>query len=157
MKQCFLLYILCTMFLVTIFTVSGAQGEDETPVFVGSKACVDCHEGEYGRFVEHSKKPHSWKSVAKMASNLKPFELKECYGCHTTGHGQHGGFVSYEETPHLAEVGCETCHGPGSLHAEFGDPATITRKPTMESCVVCHNPTRIAAFKFKPLLYSGAH
>ncbi len=140
-----------------LFQATHAQGSEETPIFIGSKACQDCHEEIYERFVTHSKKPHSWKSVDIMKSNLKPFELQECYDCHTTGHGQPGGFVSFEETPHLAEVGCETCHGAGSLHAETGDAETITRLPTIESCEVCHNSDRVEDFNFKPLLYSGAH
>lgn len=125
--------------------------------YVGSKACADCHAEQYERFAAHSKKPHSWRSVEIMRSNLKPAELQECYDCHTTGHGKPGGFVSYEQTPHLAEVGCETCHGPGSAHAEAGDTSLITRRPAIETCKTCHNETRVQDFNFKPLLFSGAH
>ena len=128
----------------------------EEATFIGSKACGECHEGEYSRFQTYSKKAKSWHSVSVMASKLTPEELRGCYTCHTTGHGK-GGFVDVDKTPHLADVGCETCHGPGGRHAESGDPADIRRTPRMEDCVTCHNSTRVKAFNFKPLIASGAH
>ena len=125
--------------------------------YVGSKRCASCHEQEYTRFQQHSKKARSWNSVVTMAPKLTQQELEGCYGCHTTGYGK-GGFVSYKDTPHLADVGCETCHGPGAAHVQSeGDPATITRSPTLEQCMVCHNENRIKAFNFTPLIHSGAH
>ena len=124
--------------------------------YVGSKACAQCHETEYAAYSQHSKKALSWKAVTKMASDLKPHELQTCYSCHTTGYGQ-GGFVSIEQTPHLADVGCETCHGPGKEHAESGDPTHIRRKITIKDCESCHNSERVGSFNFKPLVHSGAH
>lgn len=125
--------------------------------YVGSKACADCHEEQYEHFTTYSKKARSWKSIEIMASDLKPEELNECYDCHTTGHGK-GGFVSFEKTPHLADVGCETCHGAGSEHIEEnGDPDYITLTPDVASCKHCHNSSRIDDFNFKPLIHSGAH
>lgn len=130
-----------------------------TPVlasgYIGSAACKDCHAEAYDRFTRYSKKAHSWRSVSRMAPKLTPAELKACYECHTTGHGK-GGFVSIESTPQYADVGCETCHGPGAEHAASGDPAHIGR-PTMETCEACHSESRIRSFGFKPLLHSGAH
>lgn len=157
MRNFLFFLIAVAVFGPTVLQPSRACGSDDASVFVGSKTCAECHEEQYQRFMKHSKKPHSWESVAIMRSNLKPQELNECYDCHTTGHGKPGGFVSIEETPHLAEVGCETCHGAGSAHAESGDAAAILRKPTVESCEVCHNQSRVEDFNFKPLLYSGAH
>lgn len=129
----------------------------DAPVFVGSKACSQCHEEQYATFNKYSKKAHSWRSIAVMQPKLKPNELKECFECHTTGYGKPGGFVSEQATPDLAQVGCETCHGPGSAHAESGDPKLIRRKPELATCQACHNSQRIEDFGFKPLVYSGAH
>jgi len=127
-------------------------------VFVGIEVCQDCHEEQYERFTKYSKKAHSNRSVQVMAPDLTDAELKQCYTCHTTGYGQPGGFVSYEETPHLGIVGCETCHGPGHEHVESGgDADLIQRTMTMEDCETCHNAERVQAFNFKPLIYSGAH
>ena len=124
--------------------------------YVGSKACADCHEDEYASFSSNSKKATSWKSVEIMASDLTAEEVQGCYECHTTGYGQ-GGFTTYKETPHLSDVGCETCHGPGAEHAETGDPESIQRKPSIQTCETCHNSDRVAAFNYKPLIYSGGH
>lgn len=129
----------------------------EDAVYVGSKACSQCHEKQYENFSKYSKKAHAWDSIAIMKPKLKEQELKQCYECHTTGYGRKGGFVSKEATPHLADVGCESCHGPGGAHAASGDPAQVKRRPAMETCTACHNPQRVEDFNFKPLLFSGAH
>lgn len=126
--------------------------------YVGTAACKDCHEEEYGNFTKYAKKAHSDRSVKIMASDLTEEELAGCYGCHATGYGQPGGFVSYEKTPHLADAGCEVCHGPGYEHVESGGDADLIKgKLTMDDCVDCHNEDRVKAFNFKPLLYGGAH
>lgn len=125
--------------------------------FIGSKACGECHEEQHTSFVTHSKKAHTKTGVQKMLSDLKEEERQACYQCHTTGYGR-GGFVSYEETPQFADVGCESCHGPGAEHAEAGgDSAAIVRRPEIKSCEQCHNADRVQNFNFKPLLFSGAH
>ena len=146
---------------VTLYAVALAADAkntvDSDATFIGSAACQQCHEQEYDTFAKHSKKAHSRQNVEKMRAKLSQKELEACYACHTTGYGQKGGFVNYEKTPYLGDVGCETCHGPGSVHADSGDTATITRKPSVESCLVCHNAERIQNFNFRPLRYSGAH
>ena len=77
--------------------------------------------------------------------------------CHTTGYGSPGGFVSLKETPHLKDAGCEVCHGPGSVHCKTEDSADINGKLSIADCERCHSAERVAAFKFKPLIYGGAH
>ncbi len=125
--------------------------------YVGSAACKDCHEEQYENFTKYAKKSHSDRSVKIMASDLTEAELATCYGCHATGFGKPGGFISYEKTPHLADAGCEVCHGPGYDHAESGDAELIKGSLSMEDCVGCHNEDRVKSFNFKPLLYGGAH
>lgn len=126
--------------------------------YVGTAACKDCHEEQHENFTKFAKKAHSDRSVKVMASDLSEDELKECYGCHATGYGKPGGFVSYEKTPELADAGCEVCHGPGYEHVESGGDAELIKgKLTMDDCVGCHSAERVKAFNFKPLLYGGAH
>lgn len=129
----------------------------ETNAYVGSQACAECHAKEHDAYVRFAKKAHSFKSVQIMAPKLTAEELRECYGCHTTGYGRPGGFKSLEETPRLADAGCEVCHGPGQAHAESGDPARIKRALTIKDCEACHSSERVAAFNYKPLLFGGAH
>lgn len=146
---------ICTMLLATAF--AQPSGNTETAAYVGAKACESCHEEEYASFSKNSSKAHSWKSLEKMLPKLTDSEKRECYSCHTTGYGKPGGFVSIEKTPDLANLSCETCHGPGSLHYETGDTSEIRRKPDVKNCQLCHNTDRIQNFKFKPMLYHGGH
>lgn len=125
--------------------------------FVGSQTCSSCHAEQYERFSKFARKAHSYDSVRIMEKNLTDAELRKCYECHTTGYGRPGGFVSEQETPQMKNNGCEVCHGPGSAHAESLDPADITGRVDLETCSRCHNSERVAAFKFKPMLYAGAH
>jgi hypothetical protein len=134
-----------------------AGAEERRAAFTGSETCKDCHDAQYDRFMANSKKVNSFSSIQKMQKKLTPAEFSDCFKCHTTGYGEPGGFRSAEETPDLKNPGCEVCHGPGSLHAESGDPADLTVKVSMEVCNKCHRSDRVAAFGFKPILFAGAH
>jgi cytochrome c554/c'-like protein len=125
--------------------------------YVGSKACMECHETEYENFSKYAKKSHSFKSIEVMKKGLTNEEVKKCFKCHTTGYGETSGFKSEIETPHLKNAGCEVCHGPGSLHAETEDSADIIGHLTQEICETCHNSERVESFRYKPLIYGGAH
>ena len=145
--------LLCTAMLSPGF----AQGEGQ---YVGSASCEGCHEKEYSNFMKFAKKAKSDKSVKVMSKKLTPAELKECYACHTTGYGKPGGFVSYEKIPELGHAGCEVCHGPGAAHVDSGGAKNkILGKGRMnvKDCEKCHNSERVSNFRFKPMLYGGAH
>jgi predicted CXXCH cytochrome family protein len=45
-------------------------------------------------------------------------------------------------------VGCEACHGPGSLHADDPSTSNILRAPARQVCVGCHNPENSPHFDF---------
>lgn len=125
--------------------------------YVGSDACMDCHEAEYERFSTYAGKRDTFDDIKRMEDTLAPEEFMGCFECHTTGYGKPGGFISEARTPHLKNPGCESCHGPGSIHAETGDPADIIWQVTIKTCETCHDPERVEAFRFSPLLHSGAH
>jgi hypothetical protein len=85
--------------------------------FIGSEQCKNCHQAEY-KVWKDSKHSHAYDSLAKLAT--KPANRQydpECVRCHTVGFGFVGGFVDAPRAPHLKDVGCESCHGPGNLHA----------------------------------------
>ena len=153
-----IVYLACIGAATLCLALTAQQARSQQASFVGAQACEECHEEEYKNFHTFAKKAHSDRSIKIMASDLTKDELKECYGCHTTGYGQPGGFVSFEETPALGIAGCEVCHGPGSMHIEEGgDPEYIKGSLALEDCEACHNEERVGAFNFKPLLYGGAH
>lgn len=125
--------------------------------YVGSESCKACHPEQYERFMTHAKKPHSYDHVKLMRKGLTDAEYRQCLECHTTGYGKAGGFRSEEETPHLKHAGCEVCHGPGSIHVNSEDPKDIKSRLSIEDCVTCHSPERVEAFRYKPMVYGGAH
>lgn len=148
------LIIMSGELLVPHMVQSGAPNR-----YLGSAACADCHATEYETFTTYAKKAKSDEHVRQMASNLKPFELEGCYGCHTTGYKQPGGFVSFAETPDLGHCGCEVCHGPGQAHVESGGEASLIKASlTFEAdCKHCHIDARNQQFDLRPLTKAGAH
>jgi len=144
------------MFLILVCTPVWAT-DPKSKTYVGSDACVECNEAEYENFKTFAKKAHSYESIKAMKKGLTETEFRKCFECHTTGYKKPGGFVSEEKTPHLKDAGCEVCHGPGSLHAETGEPEDIKGDLTAKDCEVCHSAERVAAFDYKPLVYGGAH
>ena len=124
--------------------------------YVGSENCQSCHEKEYENFSTNAAKARSFEHVEVMKKGLTEAEYLGCLKCHTTAYGEPGGFVSVKATPELKNPGCEVCHGPGSQHIESSDPKDI-KQPTMAVCEKCHISERVNLFKFKPMLYGGAH
>jgi hypothetical protein len=112
-----------------------------TPAFAGSAACAPCHATEYS----------VWKGSAH-GSALKTLEDEgqdrdpECTGCHVVGLESTVGFRDRESTPQLADVGCESCHGPARAHVS--DPRVRTPRNAASSCVSCHNPAHSPEFDF---------
>jgi len=155
-KSIFLAFV-CLAAIGLMASAIHAGAEESKAVYVGSETCQGCHNAQYDRFMASSKKARSYGSIQKMQKKLTPSEFKDCFKCHTTGFGEPGGFTSAEETPVLKNPGCEVCHGPGSLHAESGDPADLAFKVSLQVCNKCHKSERVAAFGFKPILYAGAH
>ena len=124
--------------------------------YVGSESCQSCHERQYDSFIANAAKARSFEHVQIMKKGLTEAEYQGCLKCHTTAYGEPGGFTSAEATPALKNPGCESCHGPGSLHMDSGDPKDI-KQATMAVCEKCHTAERVNSFKFKPVLYGGAH
>ncbi len=108
-------------------------------VFAGSRACRPCHEYEYDRW---STKAHAdaLASLKRVGSDHDP----ECVVCHVTGMDYDSGFVTEAGTPHLKDVGCENCHGPGSEHIRTSGQ-TATTQPKM-TCLDCHTPEKSAGY-----------
>ncbi len=89
--------------------------EGQVPEYVGSEKCQKCHKSAY-KVWHNSDHAHAFRSLenAKKPS-LRQYD-PECIVCHTVGFGYHSGYTTAEKTPRLKDVGCESCHGPASLH-----------------------------------------
>ena len=110
-----------------------------TATYVGNEACNQCHE-EAVAFWKTTRHNGAWRTLEKVD---KQFDY-ECTGCHVTGWAQPGGatMAGVADAATLRDVGCETCHGPGSTHvavAETSEDLAITLVPPLELCATqCH-------------------
>ena len=88
------------------------------PTYVGTEKCKKCHESAYTVW-EKSRHSHAYADlVAKSPPpGLRQFDA-ECIVCHTVGFGFESGYKTEKDTPHLKNVGCESCHGPASEHVK---------------------------------------
>ena len=64
-----------------------------------------------------------------------------CAACHNTGvsKGYSAETDAYATTMWERGVGCEACHGPGSLHAADPSHAVPLSKPGLDTCAPCHS------------------
>jgi hypothetical protein len=110
--------------------------------YAGSRACFSCHPSE----------AKAWKESAH-ASALATLEGSghdrdpDCVSCHVVGLESAQGFRSRSATPDLADVGCESCHGPGAAHAEAPEKSPMGRIGSA-SCALCHNADHSPGFDF---------
>ncbi len=103
--------------------------------YVGVSACEECHvsETEQWRTTGHSR---AMQTLVARQRDTHP----DCVPCHVTGLGRSGGFRLGSARHPLADVQCETCHGPGAAHVQHPTNANIRLTPTKGVCVECHNP-----------------
>jgi hypothetical protein len=101
--------------------------------YAGSKSCEPCHSYEYEKW---NSNPHAkaYSTLEKVGSQFDP----ECVICHVVGMDYESGFISRQETGHLADVGCESCHGPGSKHILTAGETKLTEPKS--TCLDCHTP-----------------
>lgn len=110
--------------------------------YVGVEKCAECHADEK-KVWDGSPHAHAYATLQKK---FVEYNL-ECVGCHVTGYGKAGGStVAHVEK--LADVGCEVCHGAGSLHADKPDAkGLVNRRPDPQGCVSeCHHPPHVEGF-----------
>lgn len=170
--------------LQAIAVAAPAVAEDKYE-YVGDSKCKMCHIKEHKSWRKtgmgtafNTLKPGE-KADAKKASGMDPekdyTKDETCLACHTTGFGKAGGYAIPDPDDKKAvklarkrkNVGCESCHGPGSAYIEvFMDILMTKRKYKVEelyavgltkidqsTCTACHNDTSptfdaAAAFNF---------
>jgi 2',3'-cyclic-nucleotide 2'-phosphodiesterase (5'-nucleotidase family) len=124
------------------------QKDAKAAVYVGTERCVECHEEAY-EFWKKTKHANAWET---LESQNKHFDLT-CIGCHTIGYEKPGGFCRIKEVAGREDVGCENCHGPGSIHAKDQDASSITLKAPESTCASeCHVPEHSDAFVYEQYL-----
>lgn len=79
-----------------------------------------------------------WQPYSIFSWKRKPWRVF-CAGCHTTGYDHETG--TFVET----SIGCEACHGPGSVHAEnpsrpgsIVNPSKLGKERSLMVCESCH-------------------
>jgi hypothetical protein len=88
---------------------------EKGPAYVGTDACMDCHKEEY-KVWKNSRHAHAYQSLVNARHpSLRQYD-GECVVCHVVGFKYKTGFTDEGKTAFLENVGCESCHGPGSLH-----------------------------------------
>ena len=88
-------------------------------------------------------------TLRTLEQRNKQFNLS-CVGCHVTGYSQPGG-ASVVHNEGLTDVGCESCHGPGSLHAADADAdadKNVHRDAPESVCKQCHTPEHSDHFAY---------
>ncbi|MFN2366114.1 MAG: multiheme c-type cytochrome, partial [Desulfurivibrionaceae bacterium] len=110
--------------------------------FVGWTVCRNCHREQV----------KSWQASRHATSHLtlvekgQQFNL-ECLPCHVTGADHNDPAAAIGRAADLQVVGCESCHGPGSIHSL--NPASRRTAPITEKiCLACHTPEQDDSFDF---------
>lgn len=130
--------------------------------YVGSEACVACHQAEHKSWSD-SGHAHAFETLTAKGAEADP----NCIRCHTVGFGEPSGYRREFGGERLAGVGCESCHGPGSEHVSqrslaLSDPAFEVRfqfrKLGEADCTRCHYGEFSRPFvwnRFWPLVEHG--
>ena len=128
--------------------------------YVGSATCQACHPAAWAVY-EKTAHARAWATltVAHKACDLS------CVGCHVVGWEQPGGFCHLDDAEQWANVGCESCHGPGKGHVEHPEdrkawgPQFVTQTPEA-TCRGCHNQEHSDQFDFatyRPRILGPGH
>jgi 2',3'-cyclic-nucleotide 2'-phosphodiesterase (5'-nucleotidase family) len=110
--------------------------------YAGTAACQSCHAAAYTAW-KHSGHAHAYPTLVTAGHDRDP----DCVGCHVVGLGSQSGFRSLAATPHLTDVGCESCHGAAAAHAQ--SPAAQKMPPVdAATCRRCHVAEQSPHFDF---------
>jgi hypothetical protein len=105
--------------------------------YVGTGKCLDCHKSAAAVW-KNSAHAHAFAALMGPKADADP----KCIGCHTVGFGRFSGYRREFGATKLTDVGCESCHGPGSLHVrqrEGDRTINFTFRPLgAGDCAKCH-------------------
>jgi hypothetical protein len=145
--------------------IGGLTVLDQSPSsahYAGTASCISCH-AQAGAMQAQSHHARSFAALAAKGYQADP----ECLRCHVTGLGLPDGYrrsADPDQRSRTAVVGCEACHGRGSIHAAeraAGQASSGSLTPvTPASCVRCHDPENSPQFAFDhywETIRHGAH
>ena len=116
--------------------------QDDRNSYIGSQACQECHQKEFSQW-SHSSHATAFNTLRAVGREYYP----ECVTCHVTGLGYESGYeIGNPERAHLVDVGCETCHGPGKVHAYTPLKENIRGQVPEKVCMECHTPEHSPGF-----------
>lgn len=175
MKRKVVVLMLALLFLIALLATA------QTPQYIGSDKCKMCHlakaKGEAYTIWKASKHAQAFatlageesKAIAKKLGIDDPQKSPKCLKCHVTAYAAPATAkaATYKQED---GVGCETCHGAGSLYKDMkvmkalqagkqDAKAVGYTKGDKTKCVSCHNsesPT-FKAFKVDEMFKKIAH
>ena len=69
--------------------------------------------------------------------------------CHALAYECDEGSMKIASVEKFANVQCESCHGPGDVHAASGgEKPTRPMRPVKRTCLRCHTPERSDGMDF---------
>jgi 2',3'-cyclic-nucleotide 2'-phosphodiesterase (5'-nucleotidase family) len=112
--------------------------------YVGTEHCATCHTPQHLQ----------WRSTAHSTAyatllGVHRHHYPKCVVCHVAGLGRPSGFDVLSPNRDLANVQCEICHGPGSLHIQRPIKETIRRLASKQICLECHNTDHDEDFEYE--------
>ena len=122
-------------------SAAATPASDDVKSFLTAEACKQCHQREYATWAE-SKHAHAMQTLVDKQADFNP----DCINCHVVGFKKKGGFVDNASTHTLANVQCESCHGPGARHV--ANPGVPYGKAGQPSCLQCHTHEQSPSFNF---------
>ncbi len=106
--------------------------------YAGTQNCIACHPKAMQTWAQ-SGHARAFAALTAFKADADP----NCIGCHTVGFGTPSGYRRAFGATKLVDVGCESCHGPGSQHVAErrggGEIATHFRPMGAGDCQKCHH------------------
>lgn len=151
------------IFLLTIGALVGggfasAHAEDDAAQIIGTKKCKMCHKstksGNQWGVWEASVHAKAYETLASEESKAiaaekglgDPQQETECLRCHTTSGFLGADVTATEKYDITAGVGCESCHGAGSMYKKKSimkdREAAVANGLVLadeKQCLKCHN------------------
>ena len=132
-------------------------GVKATATYAGTQSCAACHATAMTAW-QGSGHARAFATLVARQADADP----NCIACHTIGFGTASGYRREFGEAKLVDVGCESCHGPGSGHVEqrrAGGEVTARFHPVgAGDCRKCHHGEFSRPFeydKFWPVVAHG--